>query len=53
MTGKYMSSKVYLVTRSIPATSDLELGVREGDILAVIQQKDPLGNRYGWIMGFF
>lgn len=51
MTEKYTSSKQYLVTKTSPATTglnDLELRVREGDILGVIQQKDPLGNRGRW-----
>ena len=50
VTEKYTSSKQYLVTKSSPtvALGDLELRVREGDILGVIQQKDPLGNRGRW-----
>ena len=50
VTEKYTSSKQYLVTKSRPtvALGDLELRVREGDILGVIQQKDPLGNRGRW-----
>lgn len=47
--GKYLASKVYLVTKtSLGSSNQLELGVREGDVLGVIQQKDPLGNRARW-----
>ena len=47
--GKYLASKVYLVTKtSLGSCNQLELGVREGDVLGVIQQKDPLGNRARW-----
>ena len=47
---KYPSSKQYIVTTrtTAVANSELELMVREGDILGVIQQKDPLGNRGRW-----
>ena len=50
ITEKYTTSKQYLVTKSRPSAvvTDLELRVREGDILGVIQQKDPLGNRGRW-----
>ena len=50
VTEKFATSKQYLVTKARPAAaaSDLELVVREGDILGVIQQKDPLGNRGRW-----
>ena len=49
VTGKYPRSQVYLVTRTcLGASSELELGVREGDVLGVLQQKDPLGRRDRW-----
>ena len=54
--GKYVPSKLYTATqdteggsgRSHEAGTGLELRLRAGDLVGVIQQKDPSGNRELW-----
>merc|ERR1712098_1031385 len=47
--GKYGSSKLYSVAQDCDGShNDLDLGVKKGDLVGVIQNKDPLGNRERW-----
>jgi len=46
--GKYAATKLYQTTRNIIPTNQFEIGVSCGDLLGVIQQKDPMGNRSRW-----
>ena len=51
--SKYETEKLFEVTSNTcqdpgAAPNDLDLDVRAGDLVAVIQQKDPLGNRDRW-----
>ena len=46
--GKYTASKLYQVKDIIPGGGQLDLAVRTGDLIAVIQNKDPSGNRERW-----
>ena len=51
--GKYARSKLYSVTRDTgdsgtKTKGDFDLLAKTGDLVAVIQHKDPLGNRDSW-----
>ena len=58
LAGKYVSSKLYTASRDLGSGSgsgkthgagpDFDLRLRAGDLVGVIQQKDPSGNRDFW-----
>jgi len=46
--GKYAATKLYQVVVDVVPGDHLELNLRVGDVVGVIQQKDPMGNRNRW-----
>ena len=40
----------FQVSTKLPLTPQLDIGVNAGDLVGVVQQKDPLGNRDRWFV---
>ena len=48
MRGRYAATKLYQATDNFVPTNQFEIGVSTGDLLGIIQQKDPMGDRSRW-----
>ena len=46
--GKYASAKLFQANRSYRAQKPMEVTVQAGDLVGVIQQKDPMGDGNRW-----
>jgi hypothetical protein len=46
--GRYAATKLYQATASYSPSNQFEIGVTTGDLLGIIQQKDPMGDRSRW-----
>ena len=46
--GRYAATKLYQATDNFVPTNQFEIGVSTGDLLGIIQQKDPMGDRSRW-----
>merc|ERR1719154_179550 len=46
--GKYAPEKLYQTTKDVLANNLLEIGLSSGDLVGVIQQKDPMGDTSRW-----
>jgi len=46
--GLYTAAKLYQTTKEIVPTNQFEIGLSCGDLLGVIQQKDPMGDKSRW-----
>lgn len=46
--GKYAATKLYQANQNFIPSNQFEIGVSCGDLLGVIQQKDPMGSRSRW-----
>eukprot|EP00092_Neocalanus_flemingeri_P059232 GFUD01070744.1.p1 GENE.GFUD01070744.1~~GFUD01070744.1.p1 ORF type:complete len:905 (+),score=202.84 GFUD01070744.1:37-2751(+) len=46
--GRYAATKIYQASKNFIPSNQFEIGVSCGDLLGVIQQKDPMGSRSRW-----
>lgn len=46
--GRYAATKLYQANQDFIPSNQFEIGVSCGDLLGVIQQKDPMGSRLRW-----
>ena len=46
--GRYAATKLYQAADNFVPTNQFEIGVSTGDLLGIIQQKDPMGDRSRW-----
>lgn len=47
---KFTPDKLYKVTQSYLATDLMDLSLNAGDLVGVIQEKDPMGNKDRWFV---
>ena len=47
---KFTADKLYKVSQSYLATDLMDLSLNAGDLVGVIQEKDPMGNRDRWFV---
>ena len=48
--GKYAAVKLFQAREAYAPKDQLDIGVNAGDLVGVVQQKDPLGNRDRWFV---
>lgn len=48
--GKYAAVKLFQAREAFAPKDQLDIGVNAGDLVGVVQQKDPLGNRDRWFV---
>ena len=48
--GKYAAKKLYQATENYLPSDALDIGVNPGDLVGVIQTKDPMGNSKRWFV---
>ena len=48
--GKYAAVKLFQAREALAPKDPLDIGVNAGDLVGVVQQKDPLGNRDRWFV---
>lgn len=50
MRGKYAAAKLYQANEAFSPQDALDIGVNPGDLVGVIQTKDPMGNSKRWFV---
>ena len=50
MRGKYAAAKLYQANQLYVPTDALDIGVNPGDLVGVVQKKDPMGNTKRWFV---
>eukprot|EP00094_Tigriopus_californicus_P005635 TCALIF_05432-PA protein Name:"Similar to DNMBP Dynamin-binding protein (Homo sapiens)" AED:0.05 eAED:0.05 QI:0/0.53/0.43/1/0.8/0.87/16/1294/2068 len=48
--GKYAAAKLFQAKEMYTPKNQLDIGVNAGDLVGVVQQKDPMGNRNRWFV---